>query len=109
MAVARALQPSVLLMDAPLSALDALTRGKVAAEIDAIWAADKRTPVLITNDVDEALVQADRILCLNPDGALGQEFAVTLPRPRDRAAMDDDAMSKSLRAEVTAYLMDVGI
>ena len=52
---------------------------------------------------------ADRILCLNPDGTLGQEFVVTLPRPRDRAAMNDDAVFKSLRADVTAYLMDVGI
>ncbi len=110
-AVARALamQPDVLLMDEPLSALDALTRANVASEIEAIWAAEKRTVVLVTNDVDEALVLADRILCLNPDGTLGAAFPVALPRPRDRSAMNDDPAFKSLRADVTAYLMDVGI
>ncbi|WP_054005924.1 ABC transporter ATP-binding protein [Cypionkella psychrotolerans] len=110
-AVARALamQPEVLLMDEPLSALDALTRGNVAAEIEAIWAADRRTVVLITNDVDEALVLADRILCLNPDGSLGAAFPVNLPRPRDRSSMNESAEFKTLRADVTAYLMDVGI
>lgn len=110
-AVARALamQPEVLLMDEPLSALDALTRANVASEIEAIWAAEKRTVVLVTNDMDEALVLADRILCLNPDGTLGAAFKVDLPRPRDRGAMNDDPVFKSLRADVTAYLMDVGI
>lgn len=110
-AVARALamQPEVLLMDEPLSALDALTRANVATEIEAIWAAEKRTVVLITNDVDEALVLADRILCLNPDGTLGAAFQVDLPRPRDRGKMNDDPVFKALRADVTAYLMDVGI
>jgi nitrate/nitrite transport system ATP-binding protein len=110
-AVARALamQPEVLLMDEPLSALDALTRANVATEIEAIWAAEKRTVVLVTNDVDEALVLADRILCLNPDGTLGAAFKVDLPRPRDRGEMNDDPAFKALRADVTAYLMDVGI
>lgn len=110
-AVARALamQPEVLLMDEPLSALDALTRANVASEIEAIWAAEKRTVVLVTNDVDEALVLADRIMCLNPDGTLGAMFKVDLPRPRDRGVMNDDPAFKALRSDVTAYLMDVGI
>lgn len=110
-AVARALamQPDILLMDEPLSALDALTRANVASEIEAIWAVEKCTAVLITNDVDEALVLTDRILCLNPDGTLGSMFTVDLPRPRDRTAMNDDPAFKALRADVTAYLMDVGI
>ena len=88
-AVARALamRPEVLLMDEPLSALDALTRANVAAEIEAIWQADRRTAVMITNDADEALILADRILCLNPDGTLGAAFPVALPRPRERAAL----------------------
>lgn len=106
---ALALQPEVLLMDEPLSALDALTRANVANEIEALWQADRRTAVLVTNDVDEALVLADRIACLNPDGTLGAVFAVDLPRPRERGALNENARFIALRAEVTAYLMDVGI
>lgn len=110
-AVARALAmaPEVLLMDEPLSALDALTRANVAAEIEAIWEADRRTAVLITNDVDEALVLADRIACLNPDGTLGEVFTVALDRPRERTKMGANAVFKELRAAITAYLMDVGM
>ncbi|MGV6810610.1 MAG: ABC transporter ATP-binding protein [Brevirhabdus sp.] len=109
--VARALamSPEILLLDEPLSALDALTRANLADEIEGIWQADKKTCVLITNDVDEAIVLADRIIALNPDGTLGEEFRVSIPRPRDRTAMNHDETFKRLRAEVTKYLMDVGI
>ncbi len=109
--VARALamNPEMLLLDEPLSALDALTRANLADEIERIWAADRKTCVLITNDVDEAIILADRIIALNPDGTLGAEFKVTIPRPRDRMAMNNDDTFKTLRADVTKYLMDVGI
>ncbi|MGY9046587.1 ABC transporter ATPase [Puniceibacterium antarcticum] len=109
--VARALamSPEMLLLDEPLSALDALTRANLADEIEHIWEADKKTCVLITNDVDEAIVLADRIIALNPDGTLGEEFKVTIPRPRERTAMNNDETFKALRAKVTKYLMDVGI
>ncbi|MBD3625298.1 MAG: ATP-binding cassette domain-containing protein [Rhodobacteraceae bacterium] len=109
--VARALamDPEVLLLDEPLSALDALTRANLADEILQIWEADRKTCVLITNDVDEAILLADRIVPLNPDGTLGEAFKVSLPRPRDRSAMNHDEAFKALRAKVTGYLMDVGI
>ena len=110
-AVARALamEPDLLLLDEPLSALDALTRANLADEILAIWEAQKTTCVLITNDVDEAILLADRIIVLNPDGTLADPVPVTIPRPRNRDAMNHDAGFKALRAQVTQYLMDVGI
>lgn len=109
--VARALamNPEVLLLDEPLSALDALTRANLADEILDIWETDRKTCVLITNDVDEAILLADRIIPLNPDGTLGEPVAVTIPRPRDRSEMNDDLTFKMLRAQVTKYLMDMGV
>jgi len=110
--VARALaaSPRVLLLDEPLSALDALTRANLQDEIVRIWQQERKTVVLITNDVDEGLIMADRIIPLNPGpkATFGPEFIVDLPRPRDRAAMNHDEKFKSLRGEITQYLMKVG-
>ena len=112
-AVARALamSPEILLLDEPLSALDALTRAKLQDEIERIWEDDRKTVVLITNDVDEALLLADRIIPLKPgpDATFGPAFKVDLPRPRDRGAMNHDPAFKQLRGEVTQYLMGVGM
>lgn len=112
-AVARALamNPEILLLDEPLSALDALTRANLQDEITRIWQQDRKTVLLITNDVDEAILLADRIIPLNPgpNATLGPEFRVDLPRPRDRTAMNHDADFKRLRADVTQYLMQVGL
>ncbi|MCB2100552.1 MAG: ATP-binding cassette domain-containing protein [Rhodobacterales bacterium] len=110
--VARALamDPEILLLDEPLSALDALTRANLQDEIEAIWEADRKTVILITNDVDEALLLADRIIPLKPgpNATLGPSFRVDLPRPRDRAKMNHDETFKALRGDITAYLMKVG-
>ena len=116
--VARALatDPDVLLLDEPLSALDALTRAQLQDEITRIWGADpanRKTVLLITNDVDEALMMADRVPPLTrpePGGRgapLAPAFTVDLPRPRDRGAMNHDRRFQALRAEVTQTLLDM--
>jgi nitrate/nitrite transport system ATP-binding protein len=110
-AVARALamNPEFLLLDEPLSALDALTRAKLQDEIESIWREEKKTVVLVTNDVDEALLLADRIIPLNPGprATLGPEFRVNLARPRDRKDVNHDPKYRDLRARITQYLLDV--
>jgi len=110
--VARALamDPQILLLDEPLSALDALTRSTLQDEIERIWESDKKTVVLITNDVDEGLLLADRIIPLTPGpgATLGQSVAVTLDRPRDRKALNHDPEFKRIRAAVTNQLLDYG-
>jgi nitrate/nitrite transport system ATP-binding protein len=112
-AVARALAigPAILLLDEPLSALDALTRAKLQDEFEEIRAQEGKTIVLITNDVDEAILLADRIIPLKPGpkATLGPSFKVTIPRPRQRMALNGDPTFKGLRAEITKYLMDLGI
>ena len=110
--VARALamDPQILLLDEPLSALDALTRSTLQEEIEHIWEADKKTVVLITNDVDEALLLADRIIPLSPGpgATLGESVSVRLARPRDRKALNHEPEFKRLRALVTNQLLGYG-
>ncbi len=106
-AVARALamKPEILLLDEPLSALDALTRAKLQGEIDRIREQEKRTIILITNDVDEALLLADRVAVLEPGtGTIGQIFPVAIARPRERTALNHDAAYKEQRNRIAAYL-----
>ncbi|MBK5265750.1 MAG: ATP-binding cassette domain-containing protein [Alphaproteobacteria bacterium] len=107
-AVARALamKPEILLLDEPLSALDALTRAKLQKEIDRIREQEKRTIILITNDVDEALLLADRVAVLEPapSAKIGRIYDVAIARPRDRTAMNHDEAFKALRNQIAGYL-----
>lgn len=111
--VARALaaNPEILLLDEPLSALDALTRGNLQDEILQIWNKEKKTVILITNDVDEAIYMADRVIPLKPgpNATFGPDFHIDIPRPRDRTALNHNEQFKRLRGEITRYLMDIGV
>jgi nitrate/nitrite transport system ATP-binding protein len=108
-AVARALamDPEVLLLDEPLGALDALTRATLQDEIERIWRQAHKTVLLITNDVDEALLLADRIvpMTVGPKATLGPSFKVGLARPRDRKGVNHDDEFKRLRKEILGYLL----
>ena len=118
-ALARALvtRPEVLLLDEPFSALDAFTRADLQDHLLDLWADFKPTLVVVTHDVDEAVVLADRILVMRPHpGRVFAEIAADLPRPRDRqsAAFDAvkrrvlNALDRSLERPVAAGEEDVG-
>ncbi|HTI68706.1 MAG TPA: ABC transporter ATP-binding protein [Candidatus Limnocylindria bacterium] len=110
--VARALamEPQILLMDEPLGALDALTRATLQDEIGRICQESGKTVVLITNDPDEGIYLADRIIPLStgPEATLGPSFTVDIERPRDRKAMNHDPRFKRIRNGVVEWLLGEG-
>jgi len=98
-AIARALvpQPEVLLLDEPFSALDAFTRRDLQDHLLDLWADTRPTLILVTHDVDEAVVLADRVLVMRPrPGRLFQEIAINLGRPRDRSSPHFDAFKRNV-------------
>lgn len=108
--VARTLaaNPRILLLDEPLSALDALTRATLQDEIADIWQQNRTTVIWITNDPDEALLVADRVIPLLPgrDGAtLGEEIIVDLARPRDRKKLLATPGFKDLKLRLVNTLL----
>lgn len=107
LARALAMEPELLLLDEPLSALDALTRANLQRELARICAESGKTILLVTNDVDEAILLADRIVPLGagPAATLGASIAVNIPRPRERKALNHDASFKAIRAQVIDYLL----
>ena len=108
--VARALamEPQILLLDEPLSALDALTRATLQDELSRIWDENKKTVVLITNDPDEGIYLADRIIPLTagPSATLGPSYKVEIPRPRDRKAINHDPHFKEIRHDVIEFMLN---
>ena len=96
----------VLLIDEPFGALDALTRAHLQDELMKIVAATRSTVVMVTHDVDEAVLLSDRIVMLTngPEATIGDILAVDLPRPRDRLALANDAHYHGLRSRVLEFL-----
>ncbi|MCK6426881.1 MAG: ABC transporter ATP-binding protein [Burkholderiaceae bacterium] len=106
--IARALsmQPQVLLMDEPFGALDALTRARLQDELLEIVAQTKATVVMVTHDVDEAVLLSDRIVMMTngPAATIGEVLPVDLPRPRSRVALADDPRYQACRKAVIDFL-----
>ena len=106
--IARALcmEPKVLLLDEPFGALDALTRAKLQDELLAIVAATQSTVVMVTHDVDEAVLLSDKIVMMTngPSATIGEVLAVDLPRPRDRVALAESTQYLHYRKAVIDFL-----
>lgn len=103
--VARALavDPKVLLMDEPFAALDAQTRGSMQREMVRIWAEERKTVILVTHSIEEAITMADRIIVMSRrPGTVKADLRVTLPRPRD----EDDPDFVTLKREIRALVHD---
>ena len=105
---ALAMKPKVLLLDEPFGALDALTRAHLQDEVMKIQKDLGNTMLMITHDVDEAVLLSDRIVMMTngPSATIGEILSVDLPRPRDRIALADDARYNHYRAAVLSFLHD---
>ena len=103
---ALAMEPKVLLMDEPFGALDALTRAHLQDELLRIVGQTQSTVVMVTHDVDEAVLLSDRIVMMTngPAATVGEILAVDLPRPRDRLALADDPQYHAYRTAVLEFL-----
>ena len=104
---ALAIEPALLLMDEPVSALDALTRGTLQDEVLCLVSDAGQTAFMVTHDVDEAILLADRILLMTngPDARVGEVVINTLPRPRDRAIIHRSAGHYALRNHIVDFLV----
>lgn len=105
---ALAMKPKVLLLDEPFGALDALTRAHLQDEVMRIQKDLGNTMMMITHDVDEAVLLSDRIVMMTngPAATIGEILTVDLPRPRDRIALADDAEYNRCRRAVLSFLHD---
>ncbi|MDX1818341.1 MAG: ABC transporter ATP-binding protein [Marinobacter sp.] len=105
---ALAMKPSVLLMDEPFGALDALTRAHLQDSLMEIQQELNNTVIMITHDVDEAVLLSDRIIMMTngPAATVGEDLHIDLPRPRNRVALADNAAYVHYRQEVLRFLYE---
>ncbi len=105
---ALAMEPKALLMDEPFGALDALTRAHLQDELMSICAATQSTVIMVTHDVDEAVLLSDRIVMMTngPSATVGEILHVELPRPRERLSLADDAAYNHYRHQVLSFLYE---
>jgi nitrate/nitrite transport system ATP-binding protein len=103
---ALAMEPKVLLMDEPFGALDSLTRTHMQDSLMEIQAELNNTVIMITHDVDEAVLLSDRIIMMTngPSATVGEVLEIDLPRPRDRLGLAEDPTYNHYRAEVVKFL-----
>lgn len=101
-----AIEPRVLLLDEPFGALDALTRASLQDELMRIVGETRSTVVMVTHDVDEALLLSDRVIMMTngPRATIGDELRVNLPRPRDRLDLASDASYAAYRKRLLEFL-----
>jgi len=105
-----AIQPKLLLLDEPFGALDALTRGTIQDELTRIWSDTEQTVFMITHDVDEAVLLADRILLMSngPNARLAESVVVDIPRPRQRADIVHAPGYYAIRNHLVDFLTHIG-
>jgi len=101
-----ALEPRLLLLDEPFSLLDALTRMDLQDQLMTLWEAERKTVIMVTHDVDEALFLADRIVMMTsgPAATVGEILAVSFPRPRRREEILSTSEYFELRDQVVGFL-----
>lgn len=102
-----ATSPKLLLLDEPFGALDALTRGMIQDELIKIWSETQQTVFMITHDVDEAILLADRVLLMTngPHARVAESVKINLPRPRDRGTIINDRAYYKIRNYLVNFLV----
>ena len=99
-------EPKLLLLDEPFGALDALTRGTIQDELTKVWSGTDQTVFMITHDIDEAILLADRILLMTtgPLARVAESVEITIPRPRDRTAIVEHPNYYAIRNHLVQFL-----